>query len=33
MKKQDSLEKILEIIAKAGDVKFNVNDRTVIVTE
>ena len=33
MKKQDSLEKILEIIAKAGHVKFNVNDRTVIVTE
>lgn len=33
MKKQACLEEVLEIIAKAGNVQFNVNGRTVIVTE
>lgn len=33
MKKQTCLDEVLEIIAKAGNVRFNVNGRTVIVTE
>lgn len=33
MKKQACLDEVLEIIAKAGNVRFNVNGRTVIVTE
>ena len=33
MKKQTCLDEVLEIIAKAGDVQFNVSGRTVIVKE
>jgi ferric-dicitrate binding protein FerR (iron transport regulator) len=33
MKRQASLQKVLEVIAEAGDVQFNVNGRTVTVSE
>ena len=33
MKRQANLQEVLDVIAEAGDVHFNVNGRTVVVGE